>query len=280
MKGVAPSLAHSRPGRRERTTFSISEALLNIKAIFTAQGGTPQGAVHCRHLHREDIGLIYVTGDMHGDIACFKDRRLGKLRRGDTLFVCGDFGFLWQGGKQEEKLLRWIGRRRYQVLFVDGAHENFARLAEYPVETHCGGQVHRISGNLMHAMRGSVFEIEGKRIFTLGGGDAGVLEAGEITGQPGDCLPTLQELSTAGYNLKACDFSVDYIITHECSGAVRSFLQLSQSDHGNYNHLYAFLDQVAAHTTFKKWLFGCYHLDKVVPPRYMGLYRTVVALDD
>ena len=39
--------------------------------------------------------MVYVTGDMHGDASRFSDPRLKKLKKGDTLLVCGDFGFLW-----------------------------------------------------------------------------------------------------------------------------------------------------------------------------------------
>ena len=77
---------------------------------------------------REDAALIYVTGDLHGDMERFKSKKLKKLKKGDTLIVCGDFGFVWDGGKKEQKLLKWIGKRRYQILFVDGTHENFDRL--------------------------------------------------------------------------------------------------------------------------------------------------------
>ena len=42
---------------------------------------------------RRHISVIYVTGDMHGDFSRFKDSPLKKLKAGDTLLVCGDFGF-------------------------------------------------------------------------------------------------------------------------------------------------------------------------------------------
>ena len=39
---------------------------------------------------------------MHGEMARFEDSRIRKLKKGDTLIVCGDFGFLWDGGAKEE----------------------------------------------------------------------------------------------------------------------------------------------------------------------------------
>ena len=38
--------------------------------------------------------MIYITGDIHGDLSRFKDKRIKKLKKGDTLIVCGDFGFM------------------------------------------------------------------------------------------------------------------------------------------------------------------------------------------
>ena len=84
--------------------------------------------------------------------------------------MCGDFGFVWDGGKKEQKLLKWIGKRRYQILFVDGTHENFDRLFDYELFELGGAPARHISGNLSYLQRGVVYEIEGKRSSPLEGG--------------------------------------------------------------------------------------------------------------
>lgn len=98
--------------------------------------------------------MLYITGNMHGEMARFEDSRLRKLKKGDTLIVCGDFGFLWDGGPKEEKNLKKLGSKKYQILFVDGTHENFDLLDSYPISDWNGGKVQQISGNLYHLMRG------------------------------------------------------------------------------------------------------------------------------
>ena len=115
--------------------------------------------------------MLYITGNMHGEMARFEDSRLRKLKKGDTLIVCGDFGFLWDGGPKEEKNLKKLGSKKYQILFVDGTHENFDLLDSYPISDWNGGKVQQISGNLYHLMRGQVYTLEGKKIFTFGGGE-------------------------------------------------------------------------------------------------------------
>lgn len=47
--------------------------------------------------------MIYFTGDLHGDYDRFKSKELKKLKKGDTLIVCGDFGFLWDGSKKNSR---------------------------------------------------------------------------------------------------------------------------------------------------------------------------------
>lgn len=52
---------------------------------------------------------------------------------------------------------------------MDGNYENFDRLYSYPVEEWHGGKVYKIRNSVIHLMCGQVFEIDGKKIFTIGG---------------------------------------------------------------------------------------------------------------
>ena len=74
--------------------------------------------------------MVYVTGDMHGDETRLYDAQWRKLKKGDTLIICGDFGFLWNGGKREKEALEYLGSRKFAVAFLDGTHENFELLSK------------------------------------------------------------------------------------------------------------------------------------------------------
>ena len=50
--------------------------------------------------------MVYLTGDTHGDIDRFKHGKLRWLGKRDTVVVLGDFGFVWDGSKEEQK--SWI----------------------------------------------------------------------------------------------------------------------------------------------------------------------------
>lgn len=92
--------------------------------------------------------MIYITGDIHGDFSRFKSPLLRKLKKNDALIVCGDFGFIWEGTQAERKILKKIGKLPYNVLFVEGSHDNYDLLESYPVEEWCGGKTRPISGRL------------------------------------------------------------------------------------------------------------------------------------
>ena len=51
--------------------------------------------------------MIYFTGDTHGDLSRFKSSAAKKLKKGDYLMVCGDFGFIWNGSAEEYKNIKW-----------------------------------------------------------------------------------------------------------------------------------------------------------------------------
>ena len=96
-----------------------------------------------------------ITGDVHGDLgfkSIFKARKLGL----DTLIICGDFGYIWDGRKREQKRLDYLNKIGVKVLFCDGNHENFNVLNAYPISEMYGGRVHKIRDNIIHLMRGEI----------------------------------------------------------------------------------------------------------------------------
>ena len=146
--------------------------------------------------------MLYVTGDTHGDYERFTSSALKKLKKGDTLFICGDFGFIWDGSKNEEKLLKKIGKLKYNVCFIDGTHENFERLRSYEVSEFKGGKVHHITGNLFHLMRGQTYDFDGVSVFAMGGGESPDIDIrSDLNSWSGDEIPTEAELTEGAQNL-------------------------------------------------------------------------------
>ena len=119
--------------------------------------------------------MIYVTGDTHGgiDVKKLLDPQLEKkIGKDDYLIICGDFGFIWNPSGEsakERNWLDWFEQKPWTTLFVDGNHECFPRLYQYSEAVWNGGVVHVIRPHVLHLCRGQLFEIEGQKIFTLGG---------------------------------------------------------------------------------------------------------------
>ena len=107
--------------------------------------------------------MVYLTGDTHGELDRFKHGRLRWLGKRDIVVVLGDFGFVWDGSKAEQKNLDWLRKRPYTILFLDGSHENYDLLEQYPTEERFGGLVQPLGGNVYHVCRGGVLELERKK---------------------------------------------------------------------------------------------------------------------
>ena len=115
---------------------------------------------------------IFLTGDTHGDFTRFKKDSFYEqtnLTKEDCVIIAGDFGGIWDGSPKEQYWLDWLEDKSFTTLFVSGNHENFAMLETYPVSDWHGGKVQRIRPSVLHLMRGQLYEIGGKRFFTMGG---------------------------------------------------------------------------------------------------------------
>lgn len=220
--------------------------------------------------------MICITGDMHGELERFNDKRIRSLKKGDFLIVCGDFGFVWDGSKREEAILKSIGKKRFYTLFIEGCHENYDLLAKYPEEDFCGGRVNVISGNLMHIKRGSILDLQGMRFFAFGGGQTKDIDIRRDSHTWYEAeLPTTEEVRDAVLNLKNADGKLDYIITHEPPASMKEFLGFEVRQ---ISHMHTFFDAVKNDCTFKMWFFGKAHINKVIPPKYRCLFDDVVTL--
>lgn len=223
--------------------------------------------------------MIFVTGDTHGSLARFEDKQqMSQLARGDYLIICGDFGFIWDGGRREERMLNTLAKQRFTTLFVDGCHENFDRLYQIPVRDWNGGKVRFIKPNIIHLCRGQVFEIEGKTIFTMGGGVSPDIELRQMRGTRWwqEETPSTEEMKEGVNNLYRYDLKVDFIITHECPTNVKALL-VDEIDIANAATL--FFDELAKQVTYKHWFFGSVHKDKHLSGLHTAIFNNVVPLE-
>lgn len=222
-------------------------------------------AVICR---LEESEMIYLTGDTHGDQILWDACINSFLQEGDTIIVLGDFGFGFFTGRywSEEMFYDYLEEQKYTVLFIDGNHENFDKLASCPTELWNGGRVRYIRRNVIHLMRGEIYTIEGKTVFCFGGGyslDRDFRIPGK-TWWPQE-MPNEEEYKNATGNLEKNDFRIDYVLTHTAPADTVEYmsgLNLGIKDNvAEEAPLTGYLQWIAEKTEYDKWYFGHFHVD-------------------
>ncbi|MBQ7955519.1 MAG: metallophosphoesterase [Lachnospiraceae bacterium] len=250
--------------------------------------------------------MIYITGDCHGNFERFNIDifpEQAEMTKSDYVIICGDFGGVWHKGeesKEETRVLDWLECKSYTTLFVDGNHENFDRLYNYPVEEWHGGKVHKIRNSVIHLMRGQVYKIDGKKIFTFGGAQSHDIDDGILEMDDPDFikkkfeldlfqafyrinhlswwaqeLPSEEEMAEGIKNLASCGNTVDFIVSHCCPTSTQALIGGGMF---TPDILTDYLEKVRRNVHFKKWFFGHYHNNRNVNAEEILLYEQIIRI--
>ena len=253
--------------------------------------------------------MIYITGDTHSDFTRFSTDSFYEQREmtnqdENFVIICGDFGGIWdkEESKNEKYWLNWLENKPFTTLFLDGNHENFDRLVNYPMIKWNGGFVHVIRPHVLHLMRGQVFTIEDKKFFTFGGASSHDISGGILEPDDPDFqekrhrldrmgalyrvnhvswwkeeLPTETEMETGKFNLAKHDNKIDFIISHSPS---TSELYL-MGGKGLYEPdiLSNYLEEIKATTEYKKHIFGHMHTSKAINDKDICLYEQIIRIN-
>lgn len=249
--------------------------------------------------------MIYVTGDTHGSFDRFsrksRFRRTARPTEDDYVIVCGDFGLLWQANAELKSNLDMMSRYPFTLLWVQGNHENYDMIAEYPVETWHGGKVrHIVRDKVILLERGQIFSIDGKRFFTFGGASCHDVQGGILDPDSPDFaekkrwanrrhlpyrvrniswweqeLPTEEELQEARTNLSRADYRVDYVITHCCCTHLQNEICRRFGLYNTYEAdiLTDFFEELEARLEYKAWYFGHMHGDVRIDEKHFLMYE-------
>ena len=247
--------------------------------------------------------MIYITGDTHSDFSRFTEENFpiqSEMTKDDYVIICGDFGGVWtfeEESRREKEALDWLDNKSFTTLFVDGNHENYTRLYNYPIEEWKGGKVHKIRDSVLHLMRGEIFDIDNKRIFAFGGARSHDIQDGILNLDEEEKiyeyrkrgayfrirdfswwdleLPTNQEMENGIENLEKINYKVDYIISHCCPTSIQALINPTYKR----DILTDYLQQISEKCTFKRWYFGHYHDYKQVNSQFTLLYENIVPLE-
>ena len=207
--------------------------------------------------------MIYVTGDIHGEMSIsrlntknFPEQK--KMTKDDYVIIVGDFGLIWDGGPSDKYWLDWLERKPFTTLFIDGNHENFDLLYQYPTKEWNCGLVHEIRPSVMHLQRGEVFVIDELKVFTFGGAlsiDKPYRTEGK-SWWPQE-MPNMKEMENGLSNLAIHANRVDIILTHNGpESIVKTFgFGIKQEEKA----LAKYLEHIKNHVGYDKWFFGHWH---------------------
>jgi len=252
---------------------------------------------------------IWITGDCHSDVRRFSvdsfyEQKEMTNQDENFMIVCGDFGLVWDRdgeSKTEKYWLDWLENKPFTTLFIDGNHENFDRLYQYPVKEWHGGKVHEIRPHVLHLCRGEVFNIENKKFFAFGSASSHDIKDGILDYEDENWkkkareldnlgkymyrikglswweqeLPSEDEMQNGIKNLEKHDWKVDYILTHSPSASVIALL-----GNGLYEQdvLTKYLEEIRCKTDYKKMFSGHFHINKAVNDKDILLYEQIIRI--
>lgn len=219
----------------------------------------------------------FITGDKHGDLTeILNFIKKMKLSENDNIIVLGDMGLLWRKDKKDfnYNINLWnMESNGVKLYFIDGNHENFTLLKEFPIENN----MQKISNNIYHLLRGHIYEFEGKKILTIGGADSidWYLRTKGFTWWKEETISKTDIASIAAAHY-------DYVLTHCCPRSIfennRVYLiTLREIDQEKVNHNSEdMLEQVKKRITFDHWYFGHYHIDKELDSNFRCVFHDFI----
>lgn len=228
--------------------------------------------------------MIFITGDLHGDIDIHKLNTQNfniqnTLSRSDYLIICGDFGLVWDNSEEEKYWLKWLDNKPWTTLWIDGNHENFNLLKNYPYQTWQGGKIQKITDNIIHLCRGSIFDIDGRKIFAFGGAeshDKPYRRLGRSIWE--EELPSPEEMNQGLINLDSVNWNVDIVITHSVSRHIQNHMFKGMGYKNNA--LNDYFDQLDSRLEYNMWFSGHYHRDMQYDKKHFLIYNNIIKLTD
>ena len=143
-----------------------------------------------------------------------------------------------------------------------------------PVEKWNGGKIHRIRKNVIHLMRGQVYEIDGKKLFSMGGAySRDKYMRYENLSWWKEELPNDAEYKEAISNLKEAGNKVDYIVSHTAPREI--IRRMGKYPDAHDMELTGFLEWIMHEVEFEHWYFGHWHTDRDITEKFSALLFTV-----
>lgn len=220
--------------------------------------------------------MIYITGDTHGliDFVKLKDYFSHKyVSRKDYLIILGDAGIIWD--KDYKNTLIQYSFLGLTIFFIDGNHENFALLNEFPVIHKNNARVHVLNEGIYHVLRGEILILNNISFLCIGGAESiDKKNRKENMSWWKEERITEYDVDKAITNLATTHLKIDYVLTHcapDCI-AVKELNFVSDESTKQLGRLCPIVET-------KHWYFGHYHIDKTFNEIFRCFYNDVIEID-
>jgi len=213
------------------------------------------------------VSNLFITGDCHGNFSRFSNTNWPVstyLTRDDYIIITGDCGLLYYPTPTPEEIwwTKWLTKKPWTLLYVDGNHENHPKLAALPQEQMFGGTVGKVAENIFHLRRGEIYEIAGKKILTFGGAASTdkAYRIEYVSWWPEE-IPNYAEMEHCRDSIEKHNYRVDYIIAHTCPQALAPILAARRGLALIDDPTQRMLDHITSACRFDHYFCGHFHED-------------------
>lgn len=225
--------------------------------------------------------MIYITGDMHGDISQMRQvMQKINCKPNNTLIVLGDFGANYYFDKKDDIFKNAISEYNINIFVIRGNHDGNPSLIEniQKEEKYNNiGYIEQKYPNIFYAINGNIYNIEKSQFLVLGGAYSVDKFYRLSMGYKwfSDEQMTIPERENF---LQNCPNEVDNIITHTCPYTnIPKHLFLKTIDQSTVdNSMEYFLQEVKEKIKYKNWFFGHYHNNEQIEENMYMLYDGVI----
>ena len=217
--------------------------------------------------------MIYITGDTHGNVdfgklvTYFHDK---YVTENDYLIILGDVAVVWS---EVDNFIFEYDSLGPTIIYIDGNHENFELLNQFPIMKYRGAKCHQITKKIYHVIRGEILNVDGLSFFCMGGATSidKYLRQNRISWWEEENISNKDILNGLN-NLDKVNYRVDYVLTHCAPSSIVKKMFGYQID-SNTEILEKFKSQIEC----KYWFFGHYH-ENIKMGKYRCFYEDILEI--
>lgn len=217
--------------------------------------------------------MFFLTGDTHGDFArVFRFvKQNPQLTQEDVMIVLGDAGVNYFNDYRDTLKKEPLSKLPLTIFSIHGNHEMRPEgLPTYKEISWRGGTVYQEPQypNILFAKDGELYDLDGKRVFVIGGAYSVDKYFRFARGIPWfeDEQPSAKVKAQVASALDEINWQVDIVLSHTCPYRYRPtevFLkELDQSTVDTCTE--EWLEQIEARLRYDSWYCGHFHTDKSI----------------